>query len=74
MTDSEPTEGLGIRRRSVLLGAAAGAGGLVLGAAPPATPAQAATFTKGADVSWLPQLEAQGYRDSFAVPRRSRRG
>ncbi|WP_326661639.1 glycosyl hydrolase 53 family protein [Streptomyces canus] len=61
MTDTERNEPSGLRRRSVLLGAAAGAGALALGAGPLATPAQAASFVKGADVSWLPQMEARGY-------------
>lgn len=70
-TDIPPTKGtrkwptavrprpLGIRRRSVLFGAAAGAGALALGAGPLTIPAQAATFVKGAgaDISWLPQRE-----------------
>jgi arabinogalactan endo-1,4-beta-galactosidase len=54
------------RRRSVLLGAAAGVGALAagvgaagVGAAQPQ--AEAAAFVKGADVSWLPQPEARGY-------------
>ena len=45
----------------MLLGAAAGAGAKALGAGPLATPAQAASFVKGADVSRLPQTEAKGY-------------
>src|SRR3954463_16745925 len=61
MTDNERTEPAGLRRRSVLLGAPAGAGPLALGAGPLATPAEAASFIKGADVSWLPQMEAKGY-------------
>lgn len=51
-----------VPRRSVLLGAAAGAGAFALGAGalnPPA--AQAATFVKGADLSWMPQMEARGF-------------
>jgi arabinogalactan endo-1,4-beta-galactosidase len=47
-----------IPRRTLLLGAAAGVGALGLGAP---TPAQAATFVKGADISWMPQMEAGGY-------------
>ena len=58
MTDSPST---GIRRRTVLLGTAAGAGAVALGVGAMAPAAQAATFVKGADVSWLPQLEAKGY-------------
>ncbi|MCW8378699.1 glycosyl hydrolase 53 family protein [Streptomyces justiciae] len=61
MTDNQRTEPLGIRRRSLLLGGAAGAGALALGVGPLSTPAEAAGFVKGADVSWLPQMEAQGY-------------
>jgi arabinogalactan endo-1,4-beta-galactosidase len=48
----------GISRRSLMIGAAAGAGALALGAAPQAS---AATFVKGADISWMPQMEANGY-------------
>ncbi|MEU4743930.1 glycosyl hydrolase 53 family protein [Actinosynnema sp. NPDC023658] len=51
----------GISRRSVLLGAAAGAGALALGADVLAPTADAATFVKGADISWMPQMEANGY-------------
>ncbi|WP_158852578.1 glycosyl hydrolase 53 family protein [Saccharothrix deserti] len=51
----------GISRRSVLLGAAAGAGALALGADALAPTAEAATFVKGADISWMPQMEANGY-------------
>jgi arabinogalactan endo-1,4-beta-galactosidase len=49
-----------IRRRTLL----AGAGALALGttALAEAGPVEAAaTFVKGADVSWLPQMEAKGY-------------
>jgi arabinogalactan endo-1,4-beta-galactosidase len=48
-------------RRSLLAGAVAGAGAFALGAVnvPPA--AAAATFVKGADISWMPQMEAHGY-------------
>jgi arabinogalactan endo-1,4-beta-galactosidase len=53
MSDRETAR---VSRRTVLLGAAAGT--LALGAA---TPAQAATFVKGADLSWMPQMEANGY-------------
>ncbi len=54
--DSTP----GVSRRTLLAGAAAGAGVLALGAAPAqATPE--ATFVKGADISWMPQMEANGY-------------
>jgi len=48
----------GFSRRSLLIGAAAGAGALALGTAPEAS---AATFVKGADISWMPQMEANGY-------------
>jgi arabinogalactan endo-1,4-beta-galactosidase len=62
MTDIERPDPSGIRRRSILLGAAAGAGVLALGAGPLATSSQAATsFVKGADISWTPQMEANGY-------------
>ncbi|MEW1844637.1 glycosyl hydrolase 53 family protein [Nonomuraea angiospora] len=55
MRTSVPAE---LSRRAVLLGA----GALALGAGTAAgTPqAQAATFVKGADISWMPQMEAQG--------------
>jgi arabinogalactan endo-1,4-beta-galactosidase len=59
MTDKENSTLTGISRRSVLLGAAAGAGALALGAGAPA--ADAATFVKGADISWMSQMEANGY-------------
>ncbi|WP_255950004.1 glycosyl hydrolase 53 family protein [Streptomyces odontomachi] len=61
----------GARRRTVLLGAAAGAGALTLGTGITAGPAQAASFIKGADISWAPQMEANGYvwRDSAGVQR-----
>ena len=48
----------GISRRSLMIGAAAGAGALALGTAPAAS---AATYVKGADISWMPQMEANGY-------------
>jgi arabinogalactan endo-1,4-beta-galactosidase len=57
MTGTEKTAD--ISRRSVLLGAAAGT--LALGAGALAPAAQAATFVKGADISWMPQMEARGY-------------
>ncbi len=44
----------GSSRGSVLLTAAAGAGAL-------APRADVATFVKGADISWMPQMEADGY-------------
>jgi arabinogalactan endo-1,4-beta-galactosidase len=49
-------------RRTVLLGGAAGAGALALGAGALAMPsAEAATFVKGADISWAQQMMAHGY-------------
>jgi hypothetical protein len=51
----------GTRRRTVLLGAATGAGALALGAGAFVRPAEAASFVKGADISWMPQMETQGY-------------
>ncbi|MDX8056775.1 glycosyl hydrolase 53 family protein [Lentzea sp. BCCO 10_0798] len=48
----------GISRRSLMIGAAAGAGALALGTT---SQASAATFVKGADISWMPQMEANGY-------------
>ncbi len=61
----------GVRRRTVLLGAAAGAGALALGAGIAPTRAQAAGFIRGADISWAPQMEANGYiwRDSSGTQR-----
>lgn len=51
-----------LSRRMLLKAASAGAGALTLGGLLPALDAQAATtFIKGADVSWLPQMEANGY-------------
>ncbi|GAA4720585.1 glycosyl hydrolase 53 family protein [Phytohabitans rumicis] len=62
MTDKETDVPIRLRRRAVLLGAATGAGALALGAnAVLAPPAHAAAFVKGADISWLPQMEANGY-------------
>jgi arabinogalactan endo-1,4-beta-galactosidase len=58
MSDKETTAPGGVSRRSVLLGAAAGAGALALGTSGVAS---AATFVKGADISWMPQMEANGY-------------
>ena len=52
---------MAISRRTLLTGTAAGAGALALGVGGFAPAAQAATFVKGADVSWLPQMEAKGY-------------
>ncbi len=50
-----------VSRRALLRTAGAGAGALALGGVLPVLPAQGATFIKGADVSWLPQMEAGGY-------------
>ena len=49
-----------VTRRAVL-GTAAGAGALALGVGTGAPPAEAAAFVKGADISWMPQMEAGGY-------------
>lgn len=71
MSDRDQTSD-GVRRRSVLLGAAAGVGALTLGTTVLGGQAEAATsFVKGADVSWLPQLEAKGYtwKDKNGVQR-----
>ncbi len=51
----------GIRRRTVLLGAAAGAGALAVGAGAGGGQAEAASFVKGADISWAQQMTAHGY-------------
>jgi arabinogalactan endo-1,4-beta-galactosidase len=61
MTDTEKTGSAGVSRRGLLIGAAAGAGTLALGASDLAPAASAATFVKGADISWMPQMEANGY-------------
>jgi arabinogalactan endo-1,4-beta-galactosidase len=61
MPEENHQGGRGLRRRRVLLSAAAGAGALALGASHSGRAAAAAAFVKGADVSWLPQLEAKGY-------------
>jgi arabinogalactan endo-1,4-beta-galactosidase len=54
--------GVRISRRAVLRSAAVGAGALVFGRLAVAEPAEAATFFyKGADVSWVQQMEANGY-------------
>src|SRR6266700_6676806 len=50
-----------ISRRTLLKGAVVGTGALALGSAFASSPAEAATFIKGADISWLPQMEANGY-------------
>jgi len=53
---------LSISRRRLLQATAVGAGALALGQLGSAQPAEAATtFYKGADVSWVPQMEAHGY-------------
>lgn len=51
-----------ISRRTVLKAAGATAGAATLGGMLGARPAQAGTFIKGADVSWLAQMEANGYK------------
>jgi arabinogalactan endo-1,4-beta-galactosidase len=53
--------GMSISRRTLLRATALGAGALALGELRSAQPAAAATFYKGADVSWVPQMEANGY-------------
>lgn len=50
-----------ISRRNLLRAGAIGAGAVALGQFGAAGPAAAATFYKGADVSWVPQMEAAGY-------------
>lgn len=51
-----------VSRRGLIKAAGAGVGALALGGVLPTHPAEAAsTFIKGADVSWLPQMEANGY-------------
>src|SRR3954453_11146411 len=52
---------MAISRSALLTGTAAGAGAVALGVGGFAPAALAATFVKGADVSWLPQMEAKGY-------------
>jgi arabinogalactan endo-1,4-beta-galactosidase len=59
-----------IGRRGVLKAAASGAVVLSVGQLVAARPAAAATtFYKGADISWVPQLESQGsyWRDASGV-------
>src|SRR3954449_6847162 len=59
---SEPAGRAGLPRRSLLLGTAGGAGALALGGGAIAPAAHAAApFVKGADISWMPQMEAKGY-------------
>jgi arabinogalactan endo-1,4-beta-galactosidase len=52
-----------ISRRDLMRAGAVGAGALALGLGElaAARPAQAAAFFTGADVSWVPQMEANGY-------------
>ena len=50
-----------ITRRNLLQATAVGAGALALGQFGAAAPATAASFSTGADVSWVPQMEAAGY-------------
>lgn len=50
-----------ISRRTILKVVGAGVGALAIGSALPEFSAEAATFYKGADISWLPQMEANGY-------------
>ena len=52
--------GRGISRRNLLQGAAIGAGAVALGGLGSAPSAAAAAFSAGADVSWVPQMEANG--------------
>src|SRR5579884_3323275 len=61
MDDETTVNQHSINRRTVLK--AAGVGALALGGALAAAPpsAEAATFYKGADISWAPQMEAHGY-------------
>lgn len=61
-SQESPASSRVLSRRLILKTASAGLGALALGSALPALSAQAAsTFIKGADVSWLPQMEANGY-------------
>jgi arabinogalactan endo-1,4-beta-galactosidase len=62
----------GLRRRTILAGAAAGAGAVALGTTVLRGQADAATtFVRGADVSWLPQMEAKGFtwKDKSGIQR-----
>jgi len=55
-------DGTSISRRTLLQAAAVGTGALTLGQLGAARPAAAASaFSKGADISWVPQMEAGGY-------------
>lgn len=58
---SDTTASTRVSRRKVLLGSAAGVGALALGMGALPEAASAATFVKGVDASWLPQMEANGY-------------
>jgi arabinogalactan endo-1,4-beta-galactosidase len=53
--------GHAVSRRSLLQTSAVGAGALALGGLTSVRPAAAAAFYKGADVSWVQQMEATGY-------------
>lgn len=55
------TGGIRLPRRTLIVGAAAGVGALALGQAHPSAAQAAAPFIKGADISWMPQMEANGY-------------
>lgn len=61
MTERKSTVPSQFARRTLLLGAAAGAGALALGAGGLVPHARAQSFVKGADISWMPQMEANGY-------------
>src|SRR3954469_16832644 len=72
MSEKEHENHGGLRRRTVVLGAATAAGALALGTTVLRGQADAAAaFVKGADVSWLPQMEAKGYtwKDKNGVQR-----
>ncbi len=57
----------GLSRRALLKLAGVGLGTIAMAQALAALPAEAAsTFIKGADISWLPQMEANGY--IFKIP------
>jgi len=58
---SGPERAIRTSRRTVLLGTAAGAGALALAVAGVTEAQAASSFIKGADISWLPQMEANGY-------------
>lgn len=62
MDDESKVRPQSLSRRTLLKVAGAGVSALALGGTMPALSAQAAsTFYKGADISWLPQMEANGY-------------